>query len=94
MAALAASAALMIALITPVVGFAADPNPADYPALSTEQMGHVHHMINIANHLDGDFSIMGEFDPVYYMSFHAYQFQFAFAHYALASTHYHYTPCP
>lgn len=92
MPALIASAALMIALIIPGVGFAADPDPADYPALSTEQMGHVRHMINIANDLPGDFEILGEIDPVYYMSFDAYQFQFAFAHYALASTHYHYTP--
>lgn len=94
MLALRTSATLMIALIIPGVGFAADPDPADYPALSTEQMGHVRHMINIANQLDGDFSMMGggEFAAIYYMSFHAYQFQFAFAHYALASTHYHYTP--
>ena len=86
------SAALLIALVNPGFGVAADINPEDYPALSTKQMGHVRHMINIANQLDGDFSLMGEFDPVYYMSFHAYQFQFAFAAYALASTHYHYTP--
>ena len=48
MVALIASAALVIALVIPAVGFAADPDPADYPALSTEQMGHVRHMINIA----------------------------------------------
>ncbi len=71
---------------------ATDPAPADYPALSTEQMGHVRHMINMANDLPGDFSLMGQMDPVYHMSFHAYQFQLAFAHYALASAHYHYTP--
>ena len=68
------------------------PDPSTYPSLSTKQMGHVRHMINLANQLDGDFSLMGETDPVYHMSFHAYQFQFAFAQYALASTHYHYTP--
>ncbi len=79
-------------LAIPVTGLAADPAPANYPALSTEQMGHVRHMINLANQLDGDFSLMGETDPVYYMSFHAYQFQIAFAAYALASAHYHYTP--
>lgn len=79
-------------LSVPVAGLAADPDPASYPALSTEQMGHVRHMINLANQLDGDFSLMGEMDPVYYMSFHAYQFQIAFAAYALASAHYHYTP--
>ena len=66
-------------LAFPVPGLAADPDAADYPALSTEQMGHVRHMIDLANQLDGDFSLMGEFDPVYYMSFHAYQFQIAFA---------------
>ena len=65
------------------------PDPANYPSLSTKQMGHVRHMINLANQLDGDFSLMGETDPVYYMSFHAYQFQIAFAQYALAATHYH-----
>ena len=92
MRALLTSATLLIALMNPGVGFAADINPEDYRALSTKQMGHVRHMINIANQLDGDFSLMGEFDPVYYMSFHAYQFQFAFAAYALASAHYHYTP--
>ena len=92
MRALLTSASLLIALMNPGFGVAADINPEDYPALSTKQMGHVRHMINIANQLDGDFSLMGEFDPVYYMSFHAYQFQFAFAAYALASTHYHYTP--
>ncbi len=79
-------------LAFPVPGLAADPDAADYPALSTEQMGHVRHMIDLANQLDGDFSLMGEFDPVYYMSFHAYQFQIAFAAYALGSAHYHYTP--
>jgi len=81
-----------MSLAIPVAGLAADPDPANYPALSTQQMGHVRHMINLANQLDGDFSLMGEFDPVYYMSFHAYQFQIAFAAYALASAHYHYTP--
>ena len=79
-------------LAIPAVGLAAGPDPSSYPALSTQQMGHVRHMINLANQLDGDFSLMGETDPVYYMSFHAYQFQIAFAAYALASTHYHYTP--
>ncbi len=79
-------------LAIPVAGLAAGPDPADYPALSTQQMGHVRHMVNLANQLDGDFSLMGEADPVYAMSFHAYQFQLAFAAYALASTHYHYTP--
>lgn len=79
-------------LAVPVTALAADPDPASYPALSTKQMGHVRHMINLANQLDGDFSLMGEMDPVYYMSFHAYQFQIAFAAYALASAHYHYTP--
>ena len=73
-------------------GLAANPDPASYPSLSTKQMGHVRHMINMANQLDGDFSLMGEADPVYAMSFHAYQFQIAFAAYALASAHYHYTP--
>ncbi len=77
---------------TPFSAQADGLNPADYPALSTKQMGHVRHMINLANQLDGDFSLMGQMDPVYHMSFHAYQFQFAFAHYALASAHYHYTP--
>ena len=79
-------------LAMPTAGLAADANPANYPSLSTMQMGHVRHMINLANQLDGDFSLMGETDPVYYMSFHAYQFQIAFAAYALASAHYHYTP--
>jgi hypothetical protein len=37
MVALIASAALVTALVIPGVGFAADPDPADYPALSTEQ---------------------------------------------------------
>jgi hypothetical protein len=68
------------------------PDPKNYPSLSTKEMGHVRHMINLANQLDGDFSLMGETDPVYHMSFHAYQFQIAFAQYALASAHYHYTP--
>ena len=68
------------------------PDPTNYPSLSTKKMGHVRHMINLAKQLDGDFSMMGETDPVYSMSFHAYQFQIAFAQYALASTHYHYTP--
>jgi hypothetical protein len=68
------------------------PDPKNYPSLSTKKMGHVRHMINLANQLDGDFSLMGETDPVYHMSFHAYQFQIAFAQYALASAHYHYTP--
>jgi len=76
----------------PTHALGTEPNPSDYPALSTEQMGHVRHMINMANQLDGDFSLMGEMDPVYYMSFNAYQFQIAFAAYALASAHYHYTP--
>jgi len=79
-------------LAIPAAGLAAGPDPANYPALSTQQMGHVRHMINLANQLDGDFSMLGETDPVYYMSFHAHQFQIAFAAYALASAHYHYTP--
>jgi len=79
-------------LAIPVAGLAAGPDPANYPALSTQQMGHVRHMINLANQLDGDFSLLGETDPVYAMSFHAHQFQIAFAAYALASAHYHYAP--
>ena len=63
MRALLASASLLITLMNPGFGVAADINPEDYPALSTKQMGHVRHMINIANQLDGDFSLMGEFDP-------------------------------
>ena len=81
-----------MSVAVPVAGLADGVAAADYPALSTKQMGHVRHMINLANQLDGDFSLMGQMDPVYHMSFHAYQFQFAFAHYALASAHYHYTP--
>lgn len=84
--------AITAALAVPVTGLTADPVADNYPALSTEQMGHVRHMINMANDLPGDFSLMGQMDPVYHMSFHAYQFQFAFAHYALAAAHYHYTP--
>jgi len=79
-------------LIVPIGGLASDPDPANYPALSTQQMGYVRHMINMGNQLDGDFSMMGETVPVWHMGFHAYQFQFAFAAYALASAHYHYTP--
>ena len=79
-------------LAVPVGGLASDPDPASYPALSAQQMGHVRHMINMGNQLDGDFSLMGEAVPVWGMGFHAYQFQFAFAAYALASAHYHYTP--
>ena len=70
-------------LAIPVAGLAGGPDPAIYPALSTQQMGHVRHLINLANQLDGDFSLLGETDPVYAMSFHAHQFQIAFAAYAL-----------
>ena len=77
-------------LAIPVVGLAAGPNPANYPALSTQQMGHVRHMINLANQLDGDWSMMGETPSG--DNFDAYQFQIAFAAYALAVAHYHYTP--
>ena len=84
--------AITAALAVPVTGLTAEPVAENYPALSTEQMGHVRHMINMANDLPGDFSLMGQMDPVYHMSFHAYQFQFAFAHYALAAAYYHYTP--
>ena len=78
--------------VAPSHVWAMEVDPADYPSLSTPQMGHVRHMVNLANQLDGDFSLMGEMDPVWYMSFNAYQFQIAFAAYALASAHYHYTP--
>ena len=77
-------------LAIPVVGLAAGPTPANYPALSTKQMGHVRHMINLANQLDGDWSMMGETSPGH--NFDAYQSQIAFAAYALAVTHYHYAP--
>ncbi len=77
-------------LAIPVLALAAGPDPANYPALSTQQMGHVRHMINLANQLDGDWSMMGETSPGH--NFDAYQFQIAFAAYALAVAHYHYTP--
>ncbi len=79
-------------LAIPVAGLAAGPDPANYPALSTQQMGHVRHMINLANQLDGDWSMMGEAETVYALGFGAYQFQIAFAAYALAVTHFHYAP--
>jgi hypothetical protein len=79
-------------LAIPVAGLAAGPDPANYPALSTQQTGHVRHMINLANQLDGDWSMMGEADTVYALTFNAYQFQIAFAAYALAVTHSHYAP--
>ena len=60
----------------------APPDPADYPVLSTKEIGHVRHMINLANRLDGDWSMMGE--TAGGMNFDAYQFQIAFAAYALA----------
>ena len=77
-------------LAFPVVGLAAGATPESYPVLSTKQMGHVRHMINLANQLDGDWSMMGDTSPG--SNFDAYQFQIAFAAYALAVTHYHYTP--
>ena len=43
------------------------PDPTNYPSLSTKKMGHVRHMINLAKQLDGDFSMMGETDPVFSM---------------------------
>ena len=79
-----------MSLAIPAVGLAAGPDPANYPALSTQQMGHVRHMINLANQLDGDWSMMGETPPG--DNFDAYQFQIAFAAYALAVAHYHSTP--
>ena len=51
-------------LAIPVAGLAAGPDPANYPVLSTQQMGHVRHMINLADQLDGDWSMMGEADTV------------------------------
>ena len=59
-----------MSVATPVAGLADGPAAADYPALSTKQMGHVRHLINLANQLDGDFSLMGRTDPVYHMSSH------------------------
>ena len=63
---------------------------ADYPGLSTEEMGHVRHMINLANQLDGDWSLMGNTPGG--DSFDAYQFQIAFATYALSMAQYHKVP--
>lgn len=61
-----------------------------YPALSAKQLGHVRHLANLAYQPDGDWSLMGDTPPG--DDFDAYQFQIAFAAYALAVAHYHYTP--
>jgi hypothetical protein len=74
----------------PATGAAVGPDSADYPALSAKQMGHVRHMIDLANRLDGDWSMMGSTPAG--ENFDAYQFQIAFSAYALAVTHYHYAP--
>ena len=65
-------------------------DPETYPALSKEQVGHVRHLVNLAYQKDGDWSLMGDTPPG--DDFDAYQFQIAFAAYALAVAHYHYTP--
>jgi len=63
---------------------------SDYPSLSTEEMGHIRHMINLANQLDGDWSLMGNTPGG--DNFDAYQFQIAFAAYALSLAQYHKVP--
>lgn len=78
---------LLISLSAYAAGIAA---PEDYPALSAKQMGHVRHMINLANQIDGDWSLMGNTPAG--DDFDAYQFQISFSAYALAAAHYHYTP--
>ena len=65
-------------------------NPATYPSLSEKQMGHTRHLINLANQLDGDWSMMGNTPGG--DSFDAYQFQIAFAAYTLGLVQYHLVP--
>ncbi|MBJ89735.1 MAG: hypothetical protein CMO98_07730 [Woeseia sp.] len=78
-----------LAVISPLYA-GAPVNVTDYPSLNEKQIGHVRHMINLANKLDGDWSMMGNTGGG--MNFDAYQFQIAFAAYALAVTQDHFVP--
>ena len=78
-----------LAVISPLYA-GAPVNVTDYPSLNEKQIGHVRHMINLANRLDGDWSMMGNTGGG--MNFDAYQFQIAFAAYALAVTQDHFVP--
>ena len=66
-------------------------NASKYPALTTEQLGHINYIVNVAKRLDGDWSEMGHSEPGQ-GGFDAYRYQLAMMSYTLNLANYHYTP--
>ncbi len=66
-------------------------NPDNYPSLDVKQLGHVRHIVSLADQLPGEWALMGtkeagqEGDD-------ALRFQIAYMSYALGLAHYHWLP--
>ncbi len=85
---------LICLLLIPVgtVAIADEPpiDPSKYPAMSEKQIGHLRHIVELANLLHGDWTQMGDTPPG--SNFGSYQYQIGFMAYALGVTQYHLTP--
>ena len=59
--------------------------------LDEKSLGHICHMVNLANQIPGDWSDMGPYDPTQEGD-DAYRYQLAYMAYALGLAQYHRTP--
>ena len=72
-------------------GVTTDINPQTYPKLTGKNMGHVRHMVEIAEQLSGNWDHMGIREEGQDF-FNAYRYQLAFMTYALGITQHQKTP--
>ena len=71
---------------------AASPvEPQDYPSLDNKQLGHIRHIVRLANQLPGEWSMMGSMEGTQEGD-DALRYQLAYMTYALGLAHYHWLP--
>jgi hypothetical protein len=86
-------AALLLSCVPPAAAKPAKPpvDPASYPALDDQQLGHVNAIVRLAGQSDSDWSGMGSSEPGQGY-FDAYRYQLAMMSYTLSLASYRYTP--
>lgn len=82
---------VLLVALTLAPAQATDINPAAYPQLSDKELGHVRHMVRLANQPPGEWTDMGIAEPGQ-EGLDGYRYQLAFMSYALGVAHYHKTP--
>ncbi len=80
---------LFVFSITPFA--ASSVEPQDYPSLDNKQLGHIRHVVRLANQLPGEWSMMGSMEGTQEGD-DALRYQLAYMTYALGLAHYHWLP--